>query len=604
MKKLFLRHNNLLQYFIIVFLVSSSITILFLYSEYKEQTNILQYVLDKDKTDSIFHKFLLKITLSNILLFLLFYILYRKVEVENRLEDKMKAQKEYFKQIIYKSPNPIFVKNKEFEYIIANDATAYILGLESKEQLIGQNNATLGINKKLCNLLQKDEVEAIKTQTTLYRQIQKINDKYYKIVLIPINDLEYPTKEQMILGFATNITTEILKKNELANHNIKLKLDILEEIQNKLKLEKEKKGQQILLRNIFKNAKSGIAVIDYEGKLIKYNKSFYKILGFSKKEFNKKDFFSLCLQEFKSNVIIENKKIFTTKKPISNEYILLTKEKEQKICLGSSTIIKDEHNQKLRLFIFEDITKLKELETEQLHSSKIIAQQAKMAEMGEMIGSIAHQWRQPLNAINAAAMKLNFLSHLDTLENEEVQDKTKFIEQQSIKMSETINDFMNFFKPATSKDTIFISDIYIKIFDFLEPQLKSREITLTIFNDKKNTIYGFKNEFEHILLNLINNAKDAFKNSNIKNKRITIEVKSNSKNTIIKVIDNAGGIPNGLLSKIFNPYFTTKEQGEGTGIGLYMTKMIVEKHFNGSITASNDEDGAIFTLYFPKENHE
>ena len=416
--------------------------------------------------------------------------------------------------------------------------------------------------------------------------------------------LEYPMKEQIILGFATNITTEILKKNELANHNIQLKLDILEEIQDKLKLQKEKKGQQILLSNIFKSAKSGIAVICQDGKLVKYNKSFYKTLGFSRKDFLKKDFYSLFLDKDKPTIIGENKKIFHTQKAIAKEYTLLTKEKTQKFCIGSSTIIKDEQNTQLRLFIFEDITKLKELENEQIHNNKIIAQQAKMAEMGEMIGSIAHQWRQPLNAINAAAMKLNFSSHLNILDNEEIQEKTKFIEQQSVKMSETISDFMNFFKPSTIKEDFFVLDIYKKILEFLEPQLKTKNIHLEIKNSTDVQIYGFKNEFEHILLNLINNAKDAFKNYDTAHKKITITVKDGQKNTIIKVIDNAGGIPTTILNKIFNPYFTTKEQGEGTGIGLYMTKVIIEKHFNGTISATNADDGAIFTLNFPKEKHE
>ncbi len=567
----------------------------------ENKSYLLEFKLINSELDDKFQKFLFRLILSILLLLLLFYTLYSKVKTEKNLRDKIKWQKEFFRKIIYKSPNPIFVKNKNFEYIIANNATAHLFGLESKENLIGKTNLELPIDKKLGEILQNDEEETIRLQTTFYRQIQKINDKYFKIILIPINNLEYPLKEQIILGFATNITSEILKKNELANNNIKLKLDIIEEIQNKLKLQKEKKGQQILLSNIFKSAKSGIAVIDQDGRLVKYNKSFYKTLDYNRQEFLKKDFYSLFPEEDISNIIEENNQLFTTKKAISNEYIILTKANQQKNCIGSSTLIRDEYGKKLRLFICEDITKLKELEIEQTQNNKIIAQQAKMAEMGEMIGSIAHQWRQPLNAINAAAMKLNFSSHLNTLSNEEVQEKTKFIEQQSIKMSETITDFMNFFKPSTKKEYFDIVTIYKKILEFLEPQLTTQNIKLEIINDKNIQIYGFKNEFEHILLNLINNAKDAFKTSNCDNKHISVVVKEEKKNTVIKVIDSAGGIPSSILNKIFNPYFTTKEQGEGIGIGLYMTKIIIEKHFKGSISATNDDDGAVFTLNFPKE---
>ncbi|MEA3289527.1 MAG: PAS domain-containing sensor histidine kinase, partial [Campylobacterota bacterium] len=379
----------------------------------------------------------------------------------------------------------------------------------------------------------------------------------------------------------------------------------VQNIDETIKLKKERKEQQVLIANIFKKASSGIAVINKNGEFIKYNQSFYKMIGYKKVEFKEKDFYSLFEDEKVEQIKLEHNDIFIHKKEISKEYTFLTRDDSIIDVVASSTLIKDENDETLRLLIFENITKQKQLEKEQHQNSKIIAQQAKMAEMGEMIGAIAHQWRQPLNAINAAAIKLNFASSLNMLENNEVQEKTKFIEEQSTKMSETINDFMNFFRPSKNKELFLVNTIYKKIFDFLGPQLKNKDIQLSIQTDHEIELYGFKNEFEHILLNIINNAKDAFDSlSESEDKKIKVYLEESDNFNIVKIIDNAGGIPQNILNKIFNPYFTTKEEGKGTGIGLYMTKTIIEKHFKGTIEVDNFEEGARFTISMPKGQNE
>ena len=205
-----------------------------------EYPYFLVFDLSTEDIDDQFSKFLLRLALSFFLLIFLLYTLYSKLKIEKNLKEKIKGQKEFFRKIIETSPHPIFVKNEKSQYILSNEATAYIFGYSSKEDLLGKTNYQLNLPKKLCDILQANEKETLQSKTTFYKQIQKINDKYYKIILIPLYDLDYPTKKEMILGFATNITEEILKKNELANNNIQLKLDILEEIQNKIKLQKEK----------------------------------------------------------------------------------------------------------------------------------------------------------------------------------------------------------------------------------------------------------------------------------------------------------------------------------------------------------------------------
>lgn len=664
----------------------------------------------------------LNIFFSGFFTLCILYIIYLSLKKEQFLRDEIKLQKEFFKKIINTSPNPVFVKDESGKYLLANEATAKLFKVDNPQMMVDKTNEELhlNINNKVLESLKKQEQNSLKLKQTQFKEVQKIGDQFYKFVHVPIFDFEYPTNKNMVIGYATDITSEIEKKNKLSQLNTQLKIDINDEVSNRfkinekfkkifnniqnamfvckvdksgilsdfidinasgkiflkrfthfenktpqeifngfqfqynqklnqfemkkysyilkiphgddninfqvscnivflnndfhavifvqlidniLKLKKEKKEKQVLLENIFKKAKSGIAVIDKDGEIKRFNKSFYETIGVSKTYFDSNNFFSLFRSNKQEDIKKEHYELFKTNKEFSKEYTFKVDNRVNVV--ASSTLIADSNDEKLRLFIFEDITKQKQLELEQYQNSRIIAQQAKMAEMGEMIGAIAHQWRQPLNAINAAAIRLNFASTLDLLDIHEVQEKTKFIEKQSLKMSETINDFMYFFTPSKEKQIFYLESIYKKIFDFLEPQLKNREITMSLERSDEITIFGFQNEFEHILLNLINNAKDAFENvSNLDNKYIKVIAYEEDLFNIIEVIDNAGGIPQDILNKIFNPYFTTKEEGKGTGIGLYMTKTIIDKHFQGSIEVSNNDHGAVFKLIIPKEQND
>ncbi len=672
-----------------------------------------RYTQNNDFLNSFYTNSFLSILVLSILLF----ILYRGLQKEKDLKDKIEKQKEFFKKIINKSPNPIFVKDKNNRYLLANSATTKLFGFDSSDHMIGKTNEELLIPQKIATSLANDENRAFKTKEVSYKYILKVQNSFYKFVHVPIDNLRYPICEEMILGFATNITSEVEKKNQLAKLNTQLKFDVLDQMASRfkinekfkkifdnihdamfvcslgvdgvlndfidinasgriflnrfsqykgkkpneifkgfifeynekrenfqtqkysyilkipngssninfqvscsiiyinkqyhavifvqhiddiIKLKKEKKEKQVLLENIFKKAKSAIVVIDINGNILRANKSFYETLGVGVDYFIEKTFFDLFRLKDKESMINEHAKMFENSIEMTHEYHLKVLDNSVEV-IGSSTIIENSTEQKFRLFIFEDITKQKRLEKEQFQNSRIIAQQAKMAEMGEMIGAIAHQWRQPLNAINAAAMKLNFSATLDTISSDEIVEKTKFIEQQSLKMSETINDFMNFFKPSKNKEQFTLLGIYTKIFDFLESQLKNRDIVMSLEDPDQVKIFGYQNEFEHILLNLINNAKDAYEDfDEQKIKTIKIVASQTDEMVTITVSDNAGGIPEDILNKVFNPYFTTKEEGKGTGIGLYMTKTIIDKHFKGDIKVTNGEDGAVFTLEIPR----
>lgn len=215
--------------------------------------------------------------------------------------------------------------------------------------------------------------------------------------------------------------------------------------------------------------------------------------------------------------------------------------------------------------------------------------------MGEMIGSIAHQWRQPLNALN-----IN-IQNLDDDYDDGIIDK-QFIDEFIVKnrkiiefMSQTIDDFRNFFRVDKEKVYFSVKESVQSVLNIQSALLESHKIKVDFFgNDFK--AYGLQSEFQQVILNFINNSKDEFEHKKISEGKIIIKLDENK----IVFRDNAGGIPQEVIDRVFEPYFTTKEQGKGTGMGLYISKLIVEKSMNGYLSCKNTEDGAMFTITFEK----
>ena len=243
----------------------------------------------------------------------------------------------------------------------------------------------------------------------------------------------------------------------------------------------------------------------------------------------------------------------------------------------------------------EKIEKAVEENTKNL---KILQQQSKLAAMGEMIGMIAHQWRQPLNAL---ALNIQFLPEMieDGCDKKAIKKIEEFSSKnmETIKfMSHTIDDFRNFFKKDKEKTEFDIKEEINRVLDMQKSQLEMHNIKL-ITDLKPIKIVGFKNEFKQVILNLISNAKDAIRKKNRKG-FIKISNYENSSEVVITIEDNGGGINEDIIEKIFEPYFTTKET-QGTGVGLYMSNEII-KRMGGEIEANNIENGAKFTIRLKK----
>ncbi|QOG11813.1 sensor histidine kinase [Arcobacter sp. FWKO B] len=218
----------------------------------------------------------------------------------------------------------------------------------------------------------------------------------------------------------------------------------------------------------------------------------------------------------------------------------------------------------------------------------VMFQQAKLASMGEMLQNIAHQWRQPLGSLSMIIQSFQTKMELGKLTPEFVDTKVKDALLLADNMSHTLDDFRNFFNPEKAKTTFSIQKCIEKSFELAKYILEKENIKHEIVIKKDVIITSYYNELSHVFLNLINNSKDAFLNRCTKEEKIIkVLVKAYKNRLYIHFIDNGGGIPEHIISQIFEPYFTTKYKSAGTGIGLYMSKQIIETHMKGSITCKN-----------------
>lgn len=226
----------------------------------------------------------------------------------------------------------------------------------------------------------------------------------------------------------------------------------------------------------------------------------------------------------------------------------------------------------------------------------ILIQQSRLNSMGEMISNIAHQWRQPLNNIGLIvqglqlAFKANDLSEQELDEN--IADTMKVLHQ----ISETIDDFRNFFSHEEEVSSFIVNEQVSRALSFIEPSLKRKGISIELDEQPDVTAVGYPNEYVQALLNIILNARDALSEHQVENPAVGIRIFEENGHAILTVRDNGGGISEDVIHKIFDPYFTTRTQSNGTGIGLYMSKMIIEKNMNGRLTVSNIDGGAEFRI--------
>jgi polar amino acid transport system substrate-binding protein/two-component system sensor histidine kinase EvgS len=231
-------------------------------------------------------------------------------------------------------------------------------------------------------------------------------------------------------------------------------------------------------------------------------------------------------------------------------------------------------------------------------NERMLAQQAKHAALGEMMDAIAHQWKQPLNAISMMNELLLMEYKEKTLDEAYLKEYQNDMNTQVEHLLTTLNEFRTFFRPDKQKELFNLLESIEAVLLLMKDDLLKNTIEVEVLCDKEIKLHFIKNEFKHILLNILSNARDAFVENNIEHRKVKIEVFEHKDVIVVEISDNAGGIPEHILPTIFEANVTTKKEGKGTGIGLYMSQQIAKK-MSAKLSASNANEGALFRLEIP-----
>ncbi|HBG08306.1 MAG: hypothetical protein A2075_01540 [Geobacteraceae bacterium GWC2_58_44] len=226
----------------------------------------------------------------------------------------------------------------------------------------------------------------------------------------------------------------------------------------------------------------------------------------------------------------------------------------------------------------------------------ILIQQSRLAAMGEMIGNIAHQWRQPLNSLGLKVQQLLLFYDLGELSRDFLHKNEKESMKLIQHMSQTIDDFRNYFKPDKEKTEFKVHEAVARTLLLIEDSYINQHIRVEVDLQNDCVIYGYENEFAQVLLNILVNARDVFTEREVDDPRVMIHIGKDGNKALLTISDNAGGVPEEIMGKIFDPYFTTKGPQTGTGVGLFMSKAIIEKNMGGSLSVRNTCDGAEFRI--------
>ena len=247
-----------------------------------------------------------------------------------------------------------------------------------------------------------------------------------------------------------------------------------------------------------------------------------------------------------------------------------------------------------------DISQMKELEQELRKKDEIMIAQSRHAAMGEMISMIAHQWRQPLSVIAMSGNNILADIELELLDTQTLKEGIQDILKQTQELSETINDFRNFFKSDKEKQEVLIENVFVEALTMIGKSLQNNTIEVENIFYSTTKVFIYARELKQVFINILNNAKESLQETKQENKKITNKIYETDESIIIEICDNGSGFSKEVIDNIFEPYFSTKKEKNGTGLGLYMSKTIIEEHLKGKLSAKNSADGAVITIQLPK----
>ena len=381
----------------------------------------------------------------------------------------------------------------------------------------------------------------------------------------------------------------IIRQLLLKKYNKKLK----KEVDDKT-LEYKKKNQELINANqnffdLLNTAIEAIAIFDENDKLVKLNNSGKVMFNYY---FKKKSQNKMILDFIPEDFIPEikdklNNKVF---EPFETNLLRSDKTIFPALIAVKTILIENKNN---TIITVVDLTQIK-------LQDQFLQQQAKLAQMGELLSMIAHQWRQPLTAISAASENLKLKNLLNKIDNNTIDIATNDINKYTNYLSNTINDFKNFYKTNKSIEKTSLNEMLEKSLNIIEDAIYFKNIKIIKNLNSISPINTYKSEVTQVILSLLQNAENVLIEKQIVNPFIKIKTFEDKKYLYLQVIDNGGGIPENILDKIFDPYFSTKHEKNGTGLGLYFAKSIIENNCNALLTAKSNGQEAVFTIIFNK----
>ncbi|MEA1892764.1 MAG: PAS domain S-box protein [Campylobacterota bacterium] len=533
-----------------------------------------------------------------ILTAVILYIVYR----ESRFKNELKLNNKKLQTVIDEADSGIGVMDLNGNFLEVNQVYSDLLGY-SKEELL----------KLSCIKLTKYEDKDLSSN---------ILTKAYRDGKISKAKKTCARKDGSDIYLELSLTLLPSKKAFAAVINSLEETKQLEELNKKLIVkQQEVEKQKEAFETLYEKSSDGVLLIE-NGKFIDCNMSIVKMTGYNSKDELLNIHLSELSPEFqadgessfeKANRMME---IAFTQGSHSFEWIHTKASGEDfwvEVVL-THIIMKDKD---IIHVVWRDISQRKELESQlqMLNKSlsvrvkeevlknrekdKTMLHQSRLAQMGELISMIAHQWRQPLSAISATIADLGMKIMFNNYEKDFFKEKLKNISEYSQHLSKTIDDFRDFYKSNKEKRSIMIEDVFNGALNIIEVSMKNKNIEIKKEFECSDTIETYPNELKQVILNLIKNAEDALLEKEVLNPSITLKTFKDDDYVYLTVSDNAGGIAAGIIENIFEPYFTTKEKRDGTGLGLYMSKTIIEEHCRGLLEVKNSNSGAVFSIKIP-----
>ncbi|QSZ43009.1 PAS domain S-box protein [Sulfurimonas aquatica] len=504
--------------------------------------------------------------------------LFENITEKKRQHELLRFNEEYLKLVFDSMPDPVFTTN----------------------------GAVIDrVNLELLKITKYESIEAFKKEHDCFCDYFVNEEGYVHTQMDGINWLEYiyanPSIQHRV---KINIDEEkiyTLKAQKLKLDENERSLVVFDDITQIEEAGVELQRSHEFTKKIINSIDNLIFVKDKEFNYLACNLAFEKLLGRTQEQIighKDNDFFDKEIaQRFHDN----DKDIFSKKEATSHFEWVKYPNEEKAYMLVVKSPLRAENGEIMGVVgSLTDFTKEKKLEDELHKQEEIMLSQSRHAAMGEMIGMIAHQWRQPISTIAMGANNIIVDTALGTINDASLEKFATEILEQTQHLSKTIDDFRDFFKPNKKREDTQFSLVLEEALSIIGSSLVNHNVEVIKEIKSQLIISTYSRELLQVYINLIKNAKEALLENEIKDAKIFITIREDEQDIITEICDNAGGVEPELLEKIFEPYFTTKDERNGTGLGLYMSQTIVEKHLGGTLSVKNTKEGACFSVRVPK----